>query len=91
MNRLPILLLLFALLAYVPTASAYTTSLNVVASANAAYGSQSYDADSKLIDNINSPSSFSVNALYQVPSTSGPGSYVETYRSSAGGLSVPAY
>jgi hypothetical protein len=89
MNRFTILLPMFAILAYMPAANAYTTSLTVIASANAAYGSQSYDADSKVLDNINSPSSYAVDALYQVPSTSGSGGYVETYRSSAGGFVSP--
>jgi hypothetical protein len=45
MNRFPILLPLCTVLAYAPAANAYTTSLTVIASANAAYRSQSYDAD----------------------------------------------
>ncbi|MDX8128864.1 hypothetical protein QLH52_16320 [Methylomonas sp. OY6] len=89
MNRFPSLLALCAVLAYAPTAAAYTTSLTVIASANAAYGSQSYDADSKVLNNINSPSSYAVDALYQVPNAGGPGSYVETYRSAAGGFVTP--
>ncbi|OQW78755.1 MAG: hypothetical protein BVN35_03620 [Proteobacteria bacterium ST_bin11] len=89
MNRFPILLPLCAVLAYVPTVDAYTTSLTVIASANAAYGSQSYDADSKVVNNIDSQSADSVNAFYKVPNTGGPGSLSEIYHSSASGFVSP--
>ncbi|CAD6880470.1 hypothetical protein [Methylomonas albis] len=89
MSSFPMLLTLSAVLAYAPTVGAYTTSLTVIASANAAYGSSSYDAESKVLDNIDGTSSYAVDALYQVPNAGGPGSYVETYRSSAGGFVTP--
>jgi hypothetical protein len=56
MNRFPILLPLCTVLAYAPAANAYTTSLTVIASANAAYGGQSYDVDSKVVNKVDSPS-----------------------------------
>ncbi len=89
MNRLLFLLPLCAVLAYVPAANAYTTSLTVIASANAAYGGQSYDADSKALNNVDSPSVDSVNAFYKVPNNGGPGSLSEIYRSSASGFVSP--
>ncbi|MCQ8117537.1 hypothetical protein [Methylomonas rosea] len=89
MNLFPILLPMFAILAYLPAANAYTTSLTVIASANAAYGSQSYDAESKRIDNIDSPSSYAVDALYQIPDSNGSGNYAVVYRSSASGFVSP--
>lgn len=89
MNPFSLLLSLCAVLAYVPTASAYTTSLTVIASANAAYGSQSYDADSKVVNNIDSSSADSVNAFYKVPNNGGPGSLSEIYSSSASGFVSP--
>ncbi len=89
MNRFPILLPLFAVLAYVPAANAYTTSLTVITSANAAYGSQSYDSESKTIDNVDSSSSYAVDALYQIPDLNRPGEYVAVYRSTASGYVSP--
>ncbi|OAI09480.1 hypothetical protein A1353_04000 [Methylomonas methanica] len=89
MNRFPILLPMFAILAYMPAANAYTTSLTVIASANAAYGSQSYDEDSKVLENVNGPSSYAVDALYQIPDPNRPGNYSAVYRSSASGYVSP--
>ncbi|MDT4290906.1 hypothetical protein RO575_15170 [Methylomonas sp. MO1] len=89
MNRFTILLPLFTVMAYVPAANAYTTSLTVIASANAAYGSQSYDADSNVVNSIDGPSADSVNAFYKVPNNGGPGSLSEIYRSSASGFVSP--
>ncbi|MDT4328947.1 MULTISPECIES: hypothetical protein [Methylomonas] len=87
MNRFVLLLPLCAPFVYAPAANAYNTSLTVTASANAAYGSPSYDSDFKVIDNVNGPSAYAVDALYQVPDPrSGPGSNLETYRSSASGF-----
>lgn len=86
MHRLVFWLPLCAPFVYAPAAQAYNTSLTVIASANAAYGSQSYDSDSKVLDNVNGPSAYAVDALYQIPNPSSPGTYVETYRSSASGF-----
>lgn len=89
MNLFSLLLSLCAVLAYAPTVGAYTTSLTVIASANAAFGSQSYDSDSRVMDTVDSPANYAVDALYQIPDPIRPGSFTAVYRSAAGGYVNP--